>query len=189
MSFSLLKRITQVSLSVVLFLLYIALWIAIANFCVIADINGMFYVFVDAWGEWSVYSGLLIALTVLLSPLVLWLLLKRESINKGIFIPVISIFLTVVFVIFSFSAFYISAEQFRVFSEEKWQDYPRQRYIMLDDLKNRYGIVGMNNNQIFDLLGKPDEISYYNTWIYNCEYCFIEIYFNDNNEAVSIELH
>lgn len=184
-----LKKILSASLSIILLLFYIALWILIIAFCILADMNGMFYTFVDAWGEWSVYAGLLLALIVLLSP-IFFVFLRKRYLNISIcLIPALSILITIAFVFVSLTAFFVSAGRFQTFTEEKWEEYPRQRYIMLDDMKEKYGIVGMTGNQISELLGDPDEITAYQSWIYSCEYNFIEIVFNVNNQVESITLH
>lgn len=183
------KKILSTSLGILLFLFYIALWILIIAFCILADMNGMFYTFVDAWGEWSVYVGLLLALFVFLSP-ILFVLLRKRYLNISIrLIPALSILITIAFVFVSLTAFFVSAGRFQTFTKEKWEEYPRQRYIMLDDMKENYGIVGMDSDQISNSLGDPNEITAYGSWIYSCDYNFIEITFNENNQVKSIVLH
>ena len=149
----------------------------------------MFYTFVDAWGEWSVYAGLLLALIVLLSPIFLVFLRKRYLNIRICRIPALSILITIAFVFVSLAAFFVSAGRFQTFTEEKWEAYPRQRYIMLNDLKSKYEIAGMHSNQVAALLGDPNEITAYGSWIYSCEYNFIEITFHENNQVKSIVLH
>ena len=183
------KKILRSSAIVTLYLLYIVLWIFIVFLCILANINGMFYTFVDAWGNWSVYVGFLLAVMVFFSPLFLMLWRKKHLNVSKILIPIFSIFITGIFLFFSFATFFISASQFRTFTEEKWKEYPRQRYIMLDDMKEKHGIVGMTSVQIAELLGKPDEVTLYESWIYDCEYNSIEVRFDKRNQLESINLH
>ena len=189
MKTDILKKVLSTSSIIVLFLLYIVLWIFIVSFCILANMNGIFYTFIDAWGKWSVYVGFLLAVMVFLSPFFLMLWRKKHLNVSKTLIPIFSIFITVIFLFFSSVTFFISASQFRTFTEAKWEEYPRQRYIMFDDMKEKYGIVGMTSNQITELLGNPDEVTSYESWIYDCEYNFIEIRFDKSNQVKSITLH
>lgn len=179
----------SIALRILLFLLYILFWISILAFCHLANINGMFYTFIDAWGQWSVYVGIIAAFLVFLSPIFFVFLRKKSLHINATLIPVLCILLTIIFIFVSLTAFFISASRFQTFTKEKWEAFPRQRYIMLHDLKENYGIVGMDSQQITELLGDPDEITPYKSWIYHCEYNFIEIAFDASSQATSIALH
>ena len=47
------------------------------------------------------------------------------------------------------------------FTPEKWRDDPDNRVRMVDDLLDRYDLVGMSENEIHFLLGKPTDTSYF----------------------------
>ena len=40
------------------------------------------------------------------------------------------------------------------FDKTKWNDYPEKRFRMIESLGEQYSLVGMNKQQIFDLLGQ-----------------------------------
>ncbi|MCL2671314.1 MAG: hypothetical protein FWF10_04685 [Clostridiales bacterium] len=42
------------------------------------------------------------------------------------------------------------------FTQEKWQRYPRDRYMMLEDLKKNHDIIGMSTEEVIALLGEPN---------------------------------
>lgn len=186
------NRIVLSFITTAFYLLYLLIWGAIVAFCILANINGMFYIFSDAWGEWSVYFGFLLAVIVACSPLYLRKISKitaRKSGGTKLLIPILSILLTIVFLFISIGCFFLSANQFQEFTAEKWKEYPRERYIMLDDLIAQHGIIDMHGDQIYQLLGTPDEITSYQSWLYSYEYGFIEVSFDGDNTVSSITLH
>ena len=42
------------------------------------------------------------------------------------------------------------------FTSHKWIEHTELRYLMIDKLEDKYELVGMNKNEIIDLLGKAD---------------------------------
>ena len=67
------------------------------------------------------------------------------------------------------------------FSTESWQRDKRERCIMFGDLKDNYNVVGMNKNEVVQLLGPYDEIIDNENTIY--------IYkFDDGYVAVTFEI-
>lgn len=47
------------------------------------------------------------------------------------------------------------------FSPEKWRNDPDNRVRMVDNLLARYDLVGMTENEVHVLLGKPSDTSYF----------------------------
>lgn len=66
------------------------------------------------------------------------------------------------------------------FSQEKWNQYVDQRYLMVESLKIDHKIIGYSYDDMVSLLGSPDYLSDSNTY---CEYSsgnrVIEIYLSD----------
>lgn len=40
------------------------------------------------------------------------------------------------------------------FTSDKWEKYPKVRYLMLDDLADKYNFIGMNKDEVIDILGE-----------------------------------
>ncbi|QEN04354.1 hypothetical protein EW093_06445 [Thiospirochaeta perfilievii] len=85
------------------------------------------------------------------------------------------------------SIFFISCNLFnnnRAFSKESWENDPDHRYEMIDDLKNSYLKIGMNKDDVIDLLGEPESESsvYYlgNSSNYNPNPEFLDIKYSNN---------
>lgn len=53
-----------------------------------------------------------------------------------------------------------------IFTSDNWNTYTSDRINMINSLESQYDIVGMNQSQVIDVLGKPD----YSTLKQNCEY-------------------
>ncbi len=47
------------------------------------------------------------------------------------------------------------------FSPEKWREDPDNRVRMVENLLDRYDLVGMTENEVHVLLGKPSDTSYF----------------------------
>ncbi len=44
------------------------------------------------------------------------------------------------------------------YSKDKWEKYTEHRHFMITDLCNEYELIGLNENQIKDLLGEPTKV-------------------------------
>lgn len=71
--------------------------------------------------------------------------------------------------------------KFRIFERELWQQYPRQRNVMREDLENSNLLEGMTMEEVKAFLGEPDcvfdEALGYYTWV---ESDYVIIKFKDN---------
>lgn len=50
----------------------------------------------------------------------------------------------------------VAENYFSDFTTEKWFKYPKLRNYMVDDLIENHNIIGMNENEVIELLGTPD---------------------------------
>ena len=48
-------------------------------------------------------------------------------------------------------------EYFTAFSIDMWNNYPVNRYLMIDDLEKNHKIIGMSTEEIQNLLGSPTQ--------------------------------
>lgn len=55
------------------------------------------------------------------------------------------------------SIHFVSIEYFKTFTKEKWEDIYFLRYLMIDDLEEKYDLIGTNKEEIIILLGKPNK--------------------------------
>ncbi|MDO4282505.1 MAG: hypothetical protein Q4D02_02620 [Clostridia bacterium] len=128
---------------------------------------------------------------LLIIPLVCKLMLKRNF-YKSILIGIISI---MIYFIFLFMMKFGINCYFKSFTSEKWSNdtWHTFRYIMLDDLEEKYCLEGMTKSEIYEILGKPDqELEKSNgecTICYSIKNEFLEgdyyhIYLNENNVVI-----
>ena len=57
-----------------------------------------------------------------------------------------------------------------IFTTDNWMDYPSDRINMIRSMESQYDFVGMTNNEVEDILGKPS----YSTLKEECEYIDLE---------------
>jgi len=140
----------------------------------IAFEKGVITVFYDFYGSWSVWFGLSIACFIFIAPLYLRIFIKKEW-----YIALFAILMTIIFILGALIFLNKTESQFKDFTPEKWKQYPRQRHLMIEDLKFKHNIIGMNSDEVKSILGAPD-IIYETRFSYSFEYGYIDIFFEDN---------
>ena len=175
--------------TIFVYCLYLLLWCFIVAFASLAGENGLFSVFEDFYGSWSIFLGCAIAVMFLMAPVYLRKFIKKNKLNKELKISVLSIVFTLVFIVISFGAFYVTAMQFQQFTPEKWLKYPRERYLMVDSLKEEHRIIGMGHDEVIKLLGTPDTKTPAGYLSYSYEYGDIEISFDSNDRVLDTYVH
>jgi len=167
--------------AIILYLVFIMIWIFIALISFLAYNYAMFTCFEDLYGIWSLWLGMVITILAILSPLYIRLLKIKEWKTA-----LISIFISILFVVIAFGSYSFTISQFKEFTPVKWEQYPRQRAEMLEDLKVTYSVIGMTEAEATLLLGKPDEISKDDFFLYYYEYGYIR-FILDDGDVTSVE--
>lgn len=162
-------------LKIIAYLIYILFWTFTAVLTFILYNYAVFSCFEDLYGQWSLWLGLFIAVVILLSPIYLRLFIQ----NKWL-VPLIALAISVIFLIGGIGLYKVTIIHFKEFTPAKWDAYPRQRIVMLDNLKEKYNIIGMSKSEVEIILGKPDEITDKNSIIYSYEFGYIEFVCTDD---------
>ena len=161
--------------------MYMILWGFILLFSELVYINGIYFVFTDLFGKWILIFGYLVAIVLMLLPIILSIkcyITKSEI--RYIFIK--SYVATFLFVVLAFASFFLVAGYYRDFTKEKWNEYPNERYIMIDDLIAEHNLLELTPKEVCNLLGEPNECLVYDNgelYIYKYgKYGVIHIAFN-----------
>lgn len=114
---------------------------------------------------------------ILLLPIIIKKILKRDF-YKCILFSLIGVIIYFIILCIFFS--YIC-----IFSESKWKNdkYIDLRYLMIDDLENKYNFVGMNKNEVIKILGdgnSDDELCYQTSSVMISTY-FYCLKYDENN--------
>lgn len=110
---------------------------------------------------------------VLVMPVILYLLLKKEF-YQSVLLSLISILLY--FAAIGFLHIGIVSNM-KEFTPEKWNDNNNLRYLMVEDMENQYAFVGMKKREVQELLGDQEEynnrLTYYikSRWLTSYYYC------------------
>lgn len=83
----------------------------------------------------------------------------KKWISKYFSLPLSFVLFTILSVVFVGCILGGAKSYISNFSQEKWNNNERLRIYMIDDLEEDYVIVGMTNEEVLDLLGKPTYIS------------------------------
>ena len=76
-------------------------------------------------------------------------------------LPAFLIMSTIITTIVNYGIFYSARDYMSVYTREKWDNYPMVRYCMIDDLKERYELVGMTEQELKEILGEPTFVTEY----------------------------
>lgn len=166
------KRVNAIKF--IFYLIYVLFWTVTALLTFISYNYALFTCFEDLYGQWSLWVGLCVAILIALSPIYLRLFIP----NKWL-VPLIALILSVAFIVVSIGVYQITILQFKEFTPSKWDAYPRQRVVMLDDLCKNYNIIGMSKSEAETILGQPDEVTDNDSIVYSYEFGFIEFFCTD----------
>ena len=122
---------------------------------------GRFSLYEDAFGAWMLWILCIISIATACSIFFLRLFIKKRwTVN------IIAYSLAIVVFASSNIIADIGFTRFENFTTEKWVAYPLQRSTMYYDFVEKYDIIGKTADEIESLLGKPDEISEANSYVY-----------------------
>lgn len=101
---------------------------------------------------WWSFLYVLLPMFILVIPL----LVKYIAKCKERTILVYSFILIILYVSIIYTTHVVTYKYIQDFTTQKWLDFKYERILMLDDLKNKYNLVGMSIEDIKNLLGSPD---------------------------------
>lgn len=157
------NKFVRILILVLLRVPYVAFWYQISLAISVAHSEGWISVLGDAFGEWIIWVGVILAILIFTSIVYMRCFIKKEWL-----VHVIAYSATVLWCVMLLIFTNIGNSQFKEFSKEKWRDFPAQRITMYFDLVEKYDVEGYTASKIEDLLGKPDEIDReYDTYVYD----------------------
>lgn len=120
---------------------------------------------------------IILPIIILLLPIII-----RKTSKKDFYKCVLFSF---VGVLIYFVIFGIFLSYFCTFSENKWKNekYINLRYLMIDDLEDKYSFMGMNKNEIIQILGNEssnDELCYQTSSVMISTYYYC-LKYDENN--------
>lgn len=80
----------------------------------------------------------------------------RKKIRGGI--TVAFVYATILSVVINFAIYAGFVTYLSDYNRDKWDKYVEYRHFMLTDLRNEYGLIGLNEEEIKNLLGEPNQI-------------------------------
>lgn len=165
----------HILISILISIPFFILWYGISLVISIASSEGILSVFKDAYGKWSIYVGIALAILAFSS-----IFYARFIMNKEWKIQLTAYLLTIIFCVAGILFLNIGESKFQTFSTQKWQQYPNRRPTMYDDFKKNYNINEYTIIEVEELLGKPNKIASDGTYIYSDGYGNdVFIYFKD----------
>lgn len=101
--------------------------------------------------SYFLYIFLVIAVPVILIilPVILKLATKKTLGESAI----TSAIIFMAYVLINFGLYFSIKSYFSDFSTEKWNTFKNHRYLMIDDLEKKYNLIGMNIEDVEDILG------------------------------------
>lgn len=124
---------------------------------------------------------IILPLIILLLPIIIKKILKKDF-YKCILFSFIGVI--VYFIILCTSLHFVGT-----FSESKWKNdkYINLRYLMIEDLEDKYDFVGMDKNEVIQILGTEDfddnELCYKTSMVMITEY-FYCLKYDENNSII-----
>ena len=134
--------------------IFIFLWFVLMFLIFILNIMWSMFGNTIIWDSSALLGSfifLLFPLLIMVLPLLIELFFKK-SLLKSIFV---SFIIALIYFIGIWLINVGMTKYFSSFTEEKWIKYQDNRYLMIDDLDNKYELAGMNKDEIIELLGSP----------------------------------
>lgn len=140
-------------LSIIFGLIYYI--VGVVGFFYLCSFSLLFGVIGDFSGTLFCICFLVLPIIILIMPIILKFVLKKPF-YKAILWSLISV--AVYFVIIFVTNFGIT-KYMSEFTFEKWnnEEYYNLRYLMLNSLEEQYDFIGMNKEEVIDMLGKESE--------------------------------
>jgi hypothetical protein len=131
--------------------LYILLWALFGSVALFFHEYKGFVIFEDFYGKWSLWVGAGLVILAFLSPLYL-----RVFVKERWKVAMLSFAIPIILVLTFWGALSFVSSQLSEFTSDKWERYPRLRYMMLESLETNHGIIGMTTDKVVSILGEPD---------------------------------
>lgn len=140
------------------------------------------YIMLEPFILFFIIFHIILPIIVLLLPLIIKRILKKD-LYKCIYLSMIGVFIYFIIII-------IAVLLLTSYSERKWKDskYIDFRYLMIDELENKYNFIGMKKEEAEEILGKgigKDELCYQ----INSNFITVDYYclkYNDKNIITEI---
>ena len=158
------------------------------------------YIFDELVGYINDFSNILFYITHLIIPIIILMMpIIFKFIFKIKFYKSIcySTLIIILYIIILFILTFGIINYFKTFTKEKWinEDWHNFRYLMIEDLEKQYNLIGMNKEEIYQILGEEDRKSNEDdrTLYYSIKNGFFEgdyyiINLNDENIVTDIEI-
>lgn len=137
---------------------------------------------------------LIIPIIILIMPLIFKFVFKKKFYKSICYSALIIAIHIVILLLLTFGI----RNYFKTFTTEKWTNNNWQdfRYLMIEDLENKYNLIGMKKEEVYKILGKEDktlkELNTDNSLCYSIRNGFLEgdyyiISLNDKGFVVNIK--
>lgn len=133
-------------------ILFGLLWFVLVPIIFVVNI-GLTLIGINIVDNTSVSLGYIIyfwiPIVIIFLPLIIKLLIKKTFLKSlGIaFGVIIAYFISLAFLITGLTMYFHS------FSKAKWENYEWNRYLMIEDLEQKYNFIGMTKAEVINLLG------------------------------------
>lgn len=170
-------------ISVIFFVMYSLLFfpIVLLFFCGIEE--GWFVSTIDTIGFPIFFIVVIISLVYVYLSSYSYIFKYKNIGIKSYFICMVKLITVVVAfiaIIYSFNFMYSD------FSKESWEINKNERIFMVDDLIENYKVIGMNKEELINLLGEPDGID--DVFLdYSSGYVTIVFYIDNNDKVVNYD--
>lgn len=141
-------------LNVFLYLILVLLWCAILS---VLTLVCAFDNFLERFGD-----GILLKVFAIISVIGLIItILCRKRMKYKWMLPLFLIASTIITTSVNYGILYAASDYISVYTKEKWDKYPLERYCMLDSLNEQYEFIGMTEQKLKEILGEPTRIVEY----------------------------
>lgn len=96
-----------------------------------------------------IFLVIVVPVILIILPVILKLTTKKTLGESAITSAIIFIS----YVLINFGLYFSIKSYFSDFSTEKWNTFKNHRYLMIDDLEKKYNLIGMNIEDVEDILG------------------------------------
>ena len=102
-------------------------------------------------------GALLIVFAIIFVTGILITILCRKKMKYHWMLPLFLIVSTILTTAVKYGVLQLSFDYISVYTREKWDKYPFERGSMLDSLNEQYDLIGMTEQEVKEILGKPNE--------------------------------
>lgn len=134
--------------NIFLYLVFVLLWGAILS---VLTFMRIFDTFLDRFS-----NGALLTVFAFISVTgIIITILCRKKMKYKWMLPLFLIISTIITTAVNYGVLQLSFDYISVYTREKWDNYPLVRYRMLDSLNEQHEFIGMNVQEVKEILGEP----------------------------------